>query len=221
MVEVLVIVAIVLVLAAVLLPILAAAKRSASRINCVSNLKQVQLAFRIWEGDHNNEYPMEVSVTNGGAMETVVTGEVVNCFYVMSNELSTPKVLVCPVESDLGKIAATNFLNDFNNSHISYFVGVDADGAYPQRIMSGDDNFTIGGMPIGSGLREFSTNAPVAWDSNRHDYVVRIPAVRIPLRHDYCGNIGYADGSVAPDFDTGLRLDFVRTGLATNRLAIP
>ena len=43
------------------LPALAAAKRKAQRINCVNNLKQVGLAFRIWEGDNNDKYPMAVS----------------------------------------------------------------------------------------------------------------------------------------------------------------
>ena len=76
------------VLVALLLPVLAAAKRRPSRINCVSNLKQVELSFRIWEGDHDNKYPMAVPAINGGAMESVATGDLVNCFIVMSNELS-------------------------------------------------------------------------------------------------------------------------------------
>ena len=44
-----------------LLPALAAAKRKAQRINCVNNLKQDGLAFRIWEGDNGDKYPMAVS----------------------------------------------------------------------------------------------------------------------------------------------------------------
>src|SRR3974377_1288221 len=86
--EVLVIIAALVILAAVLLPALAAAKRKSSKINCVSNLKQIVIAFRIWEGDHDDKYPMFVSVTNGGAMELVATGNVTACFQVMSNELS-------------------------------------------------------------------------------------------------------------------------------------
>jgi hypothetical protein len=45
------------VLAAIfLLPMLAAAKKKSSRISCVNNLKQIGLAYRIWEGD-NGEIP--------------------------------------------------------------------------------------------------------------------------------------------------------------------
>ena len=40
-----------------LLPALAAAKKKAQKINCINNLKQVGLAFRIWEGDNGDKYP--------------------------------------------------------------------------------------------------------------------------------------------------------------------
>src|ERR1700722_20686679 len=71
LIELLVVIAIIAILAAMLLPVLAAAKRRAQRINCVSNIKQVNLALRIWEGDNNNLYPMAVSTSAGGAQEHI------------------------------------------------------------------------------------------------------------------------------------------------------
>ena len=218
-IEVLVIIAVLAVLAAVLLPILAGARGTPQRINCLSNLKQVALSFRIWEDD-NNKFPMEISVTNGGAMELIVTGNVAACFFVMSNELSTPKILVCP--EDWGRTAATNFGNDFNNSHISYFVGADITNEdFPQRVVSGDDNFQMNGAIVPSGVLQYVKRTPIGWSRGRHDDPSRIPFLGILLHHHYYGNIGFADGSVAQISTVGLQESLSFSGLTTNRLAIP
>jgi len=58
---------------------------------------------------------------------------------------------------------------------------LDASTNYPQAFLSGDDNFEIGGVPVKSGLLQFSTNTTIAWTG---------------ARHEFAGNIGLADGSV-------------------------
>lgn len=106
-------------------------KRPSQRIRCTSHLKQTGLAFRQWAIDHNDHFPMSVPATNG-AMEAVLAGDVAMMLRVMSNELNTPKILVCP--ADQRRVAATVFdltaprpaLPFVNNSNVSYFVGVDA-----------------------------------------------------------------------------------------------
>src|SRR5579859_1869853 len=84
--EVGVVVAVVLLVAVILLHILADNGRKSARLGCVNNLKQVGLAYRIWEGDNNDIFPMGISITNGGSMEMVATGNVAQTFLVMSNE---------------------------------------------------------------------------------------------------------------------------------------
>ena len=51
------VIAIIAILAALLLPALARAKEHARCIKCLSNLKQVSLAFRIWALDRRGFYP--------------------------------------------------------------------------------------------------------------------------------------------------------------------
>src|SRR5277367_1938035 len=122
LVALLVIIAVLALLAAMLLPALAAEKKKAQRINCVNNLKQCGLAFRIWEGDNGDQYPMNVPMAKGGTKEFDTGADTFRHFQVMSNELSTPKILICP--ADIRTIAA-NFVS-LKNKNVSYFVGLDA-----------------------------------------------------------------------------------------------
>jgi prepilin-type processing-associated H-X9-DG protein len=202
--EVGVVIAVVLILAMVVLPALLQTRRGSNRVGCVNFLKQIAIAYRVWEGDNSDIYPMGISVTNGGSMELVATGNVVQTFLVMSNELSWPKILICP--EDKARKPAMNF-GGLANSNISYFVGVDVtNDLNPQMIISGDCNFEIGGVPVKSGLRSFWTNDPVTWSAARH--VGR-------------GNIGLADGSVQSTISATLQNYLQQTSLATNRFAIP
>jgi type II secretory pathway pseudopilin PulG len=211
--EIGVVIVVLAILTAVVLPFLATTKRTSSRIGCVQNLKQIGLAYRIWSGDNNDFFPMGISVTNGGSLEAVRMGDVATTFQVMSNELSTPKILVCRGDGiergDTNRMPATDF-SKVSNSNISYFVGVDVtNDANPLLIISGDSNLQLGGKTAKSGLLLVGTSHRVAWDSGRHVY------------YGYNGNLGFADGSVQSLTISGLRSSFVQTGLATNRLAIP
>jgi hypothetical protein len=204
--EVLVVIC-VIVLLAVLLLLYTAPRVGGQRVYqfvCVNNLKEMGLAYRVWQGDNSGNYPMAVSITNGGAMEMARTGNVIAIFQVMSNELSSPKILCCP--ADEGCSWATNFTTDFSARNISYFVSIDADETNPQMLMSGDDNFEIGGAPVKSGLLEIWSNTPIAWSA---------------ARHHFSGNLVMADGSVQSVANSGPANLRHNTGFFTNRLAIP
>jgi prepilin-type processing-associated H-X9-DG protein len=215
-VEVLVVIVVLVIAALFLFPVIYVGPQGpAHRSNCINNLKEQGTAFRIWAQDNGDKYPMQTSVTNGGTMELVANGR--NAwmnFFVMSNSLTDPKLLICP--QDTRSILATSYGRGFNNSN---FVGLDATDSYPQMFLSGDDNFAIGGVPVKSGLLEFQTNAPVTWSSGRH--VSYNSHFWTPARYRFIGNIGFADGSVQQLTTDDLQKALQQTGVATNRLAIP
>jgi type II secretory pathway pseudopilin PulG len=200
--EVLVVIAVTICFAGLLLIGLVDTKEKAQRINCVSNLKQIGMAFRLWEGDHGDKYPMAVSVTNGGAMEVIGAGSAYVLWQTMSNQLSFPKILWCPADNNT--FPATNFSAGFSDANISYFVNLDAAERYPQMIIDGDDNLLVDGKRVQSGILNLWTNSSVEWTKDRHHGV---------------GNIGMAEGSVQQVTAEG----FILTPASgtTNRLLIP
>src|SRR5207237_823706 len=105
--ELLVLLATLAVLAALLLPALLPSKRYHGP-NLVNNPKQIGLLLRIWSGDNNDRFPMAVPTSEGGTMGFPAGTNVFEHFRAMSNELNTPKILVCP--DDKKRTAATNFL---------------------------------------------------------------------------------------------------------------
>jgi len=201
LVGLLIIIAVLAILAAMLLPALASAKRKAQRINCVNNLKQDGLAFRLWEGDNGDKYPMAVSTNKGGTMEYAEDGNAFHHFQVMSNELSTPKILVCPADN---RTAAASFAR-LKNQNVSYFVSLDATEVRPQMLLTGDRNVTNGLSPVRSVL-ELRPEIPAGWTE---------------AMHNGQGNVGLADGSVQQVSIPGLQQMLKNTGDSTNRIALP
>ena len=175
-------------------------------IFCVNNLKQAGVTFRIWEDDNGGKFPMDVPVASGGALELIATGNVAACFQVMSNELGTPKILICP--EDARHVSATNFENDFTPAHISYFIGLNAANPALPVVLSGDANLIQNRRPVVGGITDLRVN-PVTWNNSRHGSL-----------WSGFGNILLPDGSVQPATQMGLTSG-AGTYCATNRLVVP
>ncbi len=204
LIELFVVLVVIALLAAILLPGVQHASHCSLRYRCANNLKQIGLAYRVWEGDHGDRFPMSVPETNGGTMEFVTGQNAFRHYQVMSNELSTPKILFCPFDSETNRWIATNWVN-FNNSNISYFVGVDAAESNATMILSGDSNITNGTSLRNSQLI-LTTNRASRWTGEVHQKA---------------GYILFADGSAQWLSNCDLPKVVVKTGVLANRLQMP
>ncbi len=87
------------IIAGMALPAMAKAKQKAQTISCVNNLKQIGLAARMYANQHGDVYPKD--------------------FVSMKDELSSPRILVCP--ADKSKTPATSWAT-FNEADASYVI---------------------------------------------------------------------------------------------------
>ena len=224
LIELLVVIAIIAILAALLLPALAKAKKAARRAQCATNIKQVVLAFKVWEGDHGDRYPMAVSSSAWGAKENV--SSLANCtsalppggysliqvFCVMSNDVNNPKILYCPTDLHATALpsdatyaqtgppaSAAKGWGSFNSTNLSYFVEGDAQDKYPKMIFTGDRNIGHNGAAAGSVAATAMdlVNGPFGINSGSTVKGVLAPwEWTDPDLHQGAGNLGMVDGSV-------------------------
>jgi prepilin-type N-terminal cleavage/methylation domain-containing protein/prepilin-type processing-associated H-X9-DG protein len=193
LIEMLCVIGVIAILAALLLPALTQAKARAHRIQCVSDLKQTGFAFQIFAHDHRDRFPMEVPMHEGGSLEFVQNGYAAQGefyfsfqhFVPLSNTLSTPKALRCPADTD--RVSGTDF-GSFKNDNLSYFVGVSSRYDRANSILSGDRNIT----------NDASSSASIAHGSSGH------PFKWTAELHRFKGNILFADGRVEQLGDHGL-----------------
>src|SRR5882672_1948545 len=140
LIELILVIAIIAILAALLLPGIENVRHRARRTQCVSNLRQIGVAFLSFANAHEDRFPVLVSVANGGILE-FATGKIDDFYYrnfqAISNDLVDPKVLNCPVAiSVLGRESPLSFA-EVKNTNVSYFVA-------PRAIPHNSDSWLAG-----------------------------------------------------------------------------
>lgn len=202
LIEVIVVIAVMVVLLGLLVPW--STNAPSKRTSCARYLKSIGLAARIFATDNEDKLPWQVSANAGGSREfQSVPNSAFRHFLVMSNELSTPRIIVGP--EDKRRTWATNWVIGFNNQNLSYFVGFNASETNAKSILSGDRYLTTSRPPM-DGFLELTPKDAIGWAQDFHRYK---------------GNLLFGDGSVRMSDSASLQKALRDSGVATNRLAIP
>jgi prepilin-type processing-associated H-X9-DG protein len=201
--EVMILMAVMAVIALLVLPMLARSQVRSSRINCINNVKQLGLSFRQWAMDYGDRLPMAVPMEQGGTKDHPLAHEAWVHFWVLSNEINTPKVLVCP--EDKQRSAREEFTASGSLKNVSYFVSLDAEHDQQRLLLVGDRNLTANGKAVTTGIHVVNPNTVPGWTKAIHN------------QH---GNVGFADGS-AQKLSSAALQQYLIDNPQTNRLAIP
>jgi prepilin-type processing-associated H-X9-DG protein len=257
-IELLVVLATLGICAVMVMPALARTGPSVARLNCAANLKQIGLAFQNWRNAHVRLYPMNAYNASGGppgliAGQTIAASANASAaanaatveyavFGVMSNELSTPKICVCPSDersphtnftmsvagnagAQVAQPAAAGSVSDpapayFNNFKLSYFLGVNARDSNPQMILAGDRNIWgyLGNTTTPPNVNGYgnANSTEFAMGTNWGTGTVTFPAWSPSKMHQGKGNVLLADGSVQQLDSVHLRQQLSATGDTTS-----
>jgi prepilin-type N-terminal cleavage/methylation domain-containing protein/prepilin-type processing-associated H-X9-DG protein len=107
LVELLVVIGIIGLLAGMLMPALASAKRKANSVKCLNNIRQLSLSATLYATDHEEEFPRRLHLTNSWV-------------FALQPYYKDPKILKCPSDRwQEWRSYMINGWNDYWQFHLS------------------------------------------------------------------------------------------------------
>ena len=101
LIELLVVIAIIAILAAILFPVFAQARAKARQIACLSNVRQLGMAFQQYFQDYDEQFPL---LGKGGTPDT-------SWFFTMQPYIKSTKMLRCPEDGAANWVAEKDWAN--------------------------------------------------------------------------------------------------------------
>lgn len=140
LVELLVVIAVIAILAAMILPALGRAKAQAARTNCLSNQHQIGFAYHMYTSDNNEFYPAQLDWHAGGGKDGTYAIFVAATNRPLNLYARNWEVFRCPSDKGDELTGATNCYLQYGNSYLTEFYM----DAFRTKRVAGDSSFPPG-----------------------------------------------------------------------------